>query len=105
MAGCHEKFVDKVVVAKLAQRLHFSCPKGQVRTARLHRGAILGTVPGARFEGCKARERGTRAELRGLRTCSEPTVIRPAGPPTSSFGRFHVRRGPRLGALSSRLRP
>ena len=62
-----------------------------MRTARPHRGAILGTVPGTRFEGRKASERGTWAERRRLRTCSEPPVSRQAGPPTSSFGRFRVR--------------
>ena len=41
-----------------------SCPKGQVRTARPHRGVILGTVPGTGFEGRKASERGTWAERR-----------------------------------------
>ncbi len=68
-----------------------SCPKGQVRTARPHRGAILGTVPGAGFDGRKAVERGARAERNDsglVRSRCETT----GGPPTSSFGRFRVRR-------------
>ncbi len=67
----------------------WSCPKGQVRTARPHRGAILGTVPGAGFGSRKAIERGARAERRDsglVRSRCETT----SGPPTSSFGRFRV---------------
>ena len=69
------KFVDKAVVA-WPRRYISSCPKGQVRTARPARGAILGTVPGTRFEGRKASERGTWAERRDsglVRSRGEPT--------------------------------
>ena len=75
-----------------------SCPKGQVRTARPHRGAILGTVPGAGFDGRKAVERGTRRSVRTPDLFGAVTR-RQGGPPTSSFGRFVLRARQSLVAL------
>ena len=80
------RFVDKAVVPGRRRRLHFSCPKGQVeppdQTGERSSGGSRGAV-----QGRKARERGTWAERRRLRTCSEPSASRPAaGPPTVPSG-------------------
>ncbi len=72
-----------------------------MRTARPDRGAILGTVPGTRFEGRKAGERGTRRRpgtaacwsLRTRRTAGTYQFLRalrcpPAGAPDACVAGF-----------------
>src|SRR5690349_15946647 len=81
------KFVDKPVVARTARTLIFVLPEGAGWTARLVRGAILGTAPGTRFADRKVGERGTRRRsgTADLFVALEPVERRA---PTSSFGRF-----------------
>src|SRR5262249_27742415 len=54
------KFVDKPVVGLRTAPVLFVLPEGAGWTARPVRGVTLGTVPGTRFAGRKAGERGTR---------------------------------------------
>ena len=90
LVAIRRAFVDKAIVAAYPRRLHFVLPEGAVRTARPARRVIDGTGPGARFEGRKASERGTREARRdsGLVRSRVESTGRSSH---SSFGRFRVR--------------
>ena len=82
------KFVDKRRCGDHGPRtVHFVLPEGAGRTARPHRGAILGTVPGTRLEGRKAGERGTRRRpgTADLFVASGPVERRSPPVPSGAF--------------------
>ena len=74
-----------------------SCPKGQVRTARTALRSDPRSGIGSQVRGSQGPRVRFSGGTRRLRTCSEPKGGRPAGPPTSSFGRFRMRHARRTG--------
>src|SRR5690348_8644407 len=81
------KFVDKPVVARRGPPVIFVLPEGAGWTARPVGGVILRTVPGTRFAGRKAGERGTRRRsgTADLFVALEPVEQRSPPVPSGAF--------------------